>query len=139
MNIAKICMLMLTVLFLSACMSPPEGLDLSTQRLSEHGRYRVQIKPLEANVPVNKIHRWEVQVMRPGGEPVSGVKIGVDGGMPQHGHGLPTKPRVTRELGNGQYLVEGMKFNMSGWWEIKITVADTQASDKATFNLVVRS
>lgn len=138
MNFAKICMLALVALFLSACMSPPEGLDLSTQRVSEHGRYRVQVKPLEAAVPVNKIHRWEVQVTRPGGEPVANAKIGVDGGMPQHGHGLPTKPRVTRELGNGVYLVEGMKFNMSGWWEIKITVADAEASDKATFNLVVR-
>ena len=27
--------------------------------------------------------------------------------MPQHGHGLPTKPRVTRPLGNGDHLVEG--------------------------------
>lgn len=139
MDFAKIGFITLVALFLSACMSPPEGLDLSTQRATEHGRYRVQIKPLEAVVPVNKMHLWEVRVMRPGGEPVAGAKLAVDGGMPQHGHGLPTRPRVTRELGNGHYLIEGMKFNMSGWWEIKITVADKDASDKATFNLLVRS
>lgn len=139
MNFAKICMLTLTTLFLSACMSPPEGLDLATQRSTEHGRYRVQIKPLEQPVPLNKIHRWELQVSRPGGEPVTGARIGVDGGMPQHGHGLPTRPRVTKELGDGRYLVEGMKFNMSGWWEVKVAVADDNTSDKATFNLVLRN
>src|SRR4249920_3274177 len=32
-----------------------------------------------------------------------------DGGMPQHGHGLPTRPVVSRELADGTYLMEGMK------------------------------
>ena len=42
--------------------------------------------------------------------------ITVDGGMPQHGHGFPTRPRVTRDLDDGTYLLEGMKFSMTGWW-----------------------
>ena len=31
------------------------------------------------------------------GEPVDDATIGIDGGMPQHGHGLPTRPRVTSD------------------------------------------
>ena len=42
--------------------------------------------------------------------------------MPQHGHGLPTRPQVTRELADGTYLIEGMKFSMTGWWEIKLAI-----------------
>jgi hypothetical protein len=59
----------------------------------------------------------------------------VDGGMPQHGHGLPTKPLVTRQLGNGDHLVEGMKFNMGGWWVVKFRVNAAQGPDSVVFNL----
>ena len=55
--------------------------------------------------------------------------------MPQHGHGLPTKPQVTRELGNGDHLVEGMKFNMGGWWVVKFRVNAMAGSDSLVFNL----
>jgi hypothetical protein len=41
------------------------------------------------------------------GEPVENATIAVDGDMPEHGHGLPTCPQVTKYLGNGDYLVEG--------------------------------
>ena len=57
--------------------------------------------------------------------------------MPQHGHGLPTRPQVTRELADGTYLLEGMKFSMTGWWEIKLAIQSTEGSDKVTFNTVV--
>jgi hypothetical protein len=57
--------------------------------------------------------------------------------MPQHGHGLPTRPRVTREVESGTYLVEGMKFSMPGWWNIKFDIQGSQGRDKVTFNTVV--
>lgn len=57
--------------------------------------------------------------------------------MPDHGHGLPTAPRVTRHLGGGRYLVEGMRFNMSGWWRLKFTVT-VPVPDTATFNIVLK-
>ena len=34
--------------------------------------------------------------------------------MPEHNHGFPTAPRVTENLGEGDYLLEGMRFNMGG-------------------------
>ena len=57
--------------------------------------------------------------------------------MPQHGHGLPTRPQVTRESIDGTYLLEGMKFSMSGWWEIKLAIQSAEGSDNVTFNTVV--
>lgn len=63
--------------------------------------------------------------------------IKVDGDMPQHGHGLPTSPRVTKYLGNGDYLIDGMKFQMGGWWLMDLTItADTQI-DAVHFNMLL--
>jgi hypothetical protein len=66
---------------------------------------------------------------------VNVAKVAVDGGMPQHGHGLPTRPRVTRVLGGGDHLVEGMKFNMGGWWVVKFAVQADAGRDSLVFNL----
>jgi hypothetical protein len=57
--------------------------------------------------------------------------------MPQHGHGFPTQPRATRELEKGRYLLEGMKFSMPGWWEIKLKVDAAAGHDEVTFNTVI--
>ena len=57
--------------------------------------------------------------------------------MPQHGHGLPTRPQVTREVAEGTYLMEGMKFSMTGWWEIKLAIQSAEGADAAVFNTVV--
>ena len=69
------------------------------------------------------------------GRPVDDATIHVDGGMPQHGHGLPTRPRVTRALGDGLYEIEGVRFNMGGWWEFKLAISAPAGTDVVTFNL----
>ena len=71
---------------------------------------------------INRMHSWILQVESADGAPIEWAKIVVDGGMPEHDHGLPTEPRVTAELGNGEYRLDGMRFHMRGLWEIRITV-----------------
>ena len=122
----------------SGCMmfaKPPKDLDYSRTRTSEGGRYRATIHPQGDSIPQGRLHRWTVHLETASGAPVDSATMVVDGGMPQHGHGLPTKPRVTRELGNGDHLVEGMKFNMGGWWVVKFRVNATAGSDSLVFNL----
>ena len=124
---------------LTGCMlfaRPPKDLDYSRTRASEAGRYRATIRPQGDSIPQGKLQRWTLHVETTAGVPVDSGDFSVDGGMPQHGHGLPTKPRVTRELGNGDHLVEGMKFNMGGWWVVKFRVASTTAgADSVVFNV----
>lgn len=122
---------------LSACMSPPSGLNLSLDRPTAGDKYRVAIHPLAEQIAINKIHAWEIELRTPSGEAVPGARIGVGGGMPQHGHGFPTQPRVTKDLGNGRYLLEGMKFSMPGWWEIKLTVDAASGADEVKFNTII--
>jgi hypothetical protein len=130
--------LALVATLLTACMhsmKAPANLDYSRTRASEHGLYRAAIKPEGDSIPQGKLQKWTLHLVAANGSPVSAATVAVDGGMPQHGHGLPTKPRVTRELGNGDYLVEGMKFNMGGWWVVKFRVSSTVGADSLVFNL----
>jgi hypothetical protein len=122
---------------LVACATPPANLDLSLEKTSMSGRYVVSLAPPTAAPAINQMHSWTVRVKDADGSPVTGASLAVGGGMPQHGHGLPTKPRVTREIESGTYLVEGMKFSMPGWWNIKFDIRDLQGNDKVTFNTLV--
>ena len=126
-----------TMLATGGCMTPPQNLDTSLQHPSVQGRYVVTLQPPATAPAINQIHSWQVKLSSPSGVPVSHARISVDGGMPQHGHGLPTRPQVTRELADGTYLLEGMKFSMTGWWEIKLAIQAAEGADKVTFNRVV--
>ena len=123
---------------LTGCMffaKPPKELDYSRTRTSEGGLYRWTIKPQGDSIPKGKLQRWTLHLETVEGMAVDSVKIAVDGGMPQHGHGLPTKPRVTRDLGNGDHIVDGMKFNMGGWWVVKFRLDAKTGADSLVFNL----
>ena len=88
---------------------------------------------------INQMHSWRVTLATADGQPVSGARFEIDGGMPQQGPGLPTQPRVTRELGNGTYQLDGMKFSMTGWWEVKLAIDGSAGPDRVTFNTIVET
>lgn len=123
-------------LSLAGCGTPPD-LDLSLDKASAAGLYRVGLVPPAQAPAINQMHGWKVRLATADGAPVHGATFAVDGGMPQHGHGLPTQPRVTRELEGGVYALDGMKFSMTGWWEVKLAIQGPQGADKVTFNTVV--
>jgi hypothetical protein len=118
-------------------MSPPSDLDLSLSKPTEAARYVAKMAADVSPVPVGPIHTWTLTVTTPDGKPATGVTISIDGGMPQHGHGLPTAPKVTTDLGNGAHRIDGMKFSMSGWWTLTVAVDGPAGPDRATFNLVI--
>lgn len=136
-TIASFSLPLLTALALTGCMTPPADLNVALKRPTEQGKYVVTLQPPATAPAINQIHSWRVLVASPAGAPVSQARIAVDGGMPQHGHGLPTRPLIRRELVDGTYLLEGMKFSMTGWWEIKLALQTPQGPDKVTFNVVV--
>ena len=109
--------------------------DFASVRLSEQGAYRVSYKTEGATIPVGRLHSWTLHISRFDGTPVTDALVSVDGDMPEHRHGLPTRPRVTRHLGSGDYLVEGVKFQMGGWWVMEFTIASGGRSDRVRFNL----
>jgi len=115
-----------------------EELDVSTSILSDGGAFRVSYAADGKEIPLNAIHSWTVEVQTADGEPVPGAAISLVGDMPQHGHGFPTEPEVTEDLGGGKYRVEGMKFSMPGWWVVTFHVAAGDRRESASFNLYLR-
>ncbi|MEI8155394.1 MAG: FixH family protein [Burkholderiales bacterium] len=127
---------LLAILLTAACAAPAD-LDLALTHATLEKKFVVTLQPPATPAAINQIHSWRIQVASPTGVPITHARISVDGGMPQHGHGLPTRPQATQELFDGTYLLEGMKFSMTGWWEIKLAIQSTEGSDKVTFNTVV--
>ena len=125
----------LSVVFLTAPAAP--GPDLARSKNSAKGLYALSIAPEAGEPRQGELHAWVVTVNTRQGAPVEGAAISVGGGMPEHAHGLPTSPEATAYLGDGRYRIEGMKFSMPGWWQLKLGVSAPAGTDEATFNLVL--
>ena len=125
------------MLLLTSCMMfkrPPADIHAyAPTQVSASQLYRASYTPVEP-IKVGRLHRWRVEVTTLDGMPLTEAQITVDGGMPQHGHGLPTRPQVIASA-NGDLMIEGMKFNMGGWWVVRLHVDAPQGSDVITFNL----
>jgi len=103
-------------------------------RTSAARRFTATLQPDQPLRP-RPLQTVRVAIVDGDGRAVEGATLAINGGMPQHGHGLPTKPRMTQALSAGSYQVEGVRFNMGGWWEFKVTITSDRGVDTVTFNL----
>jgi hypothetical protein len=101
------------------------------------GVYRVELESPDL-LRLNTLESWVVTVTDAVGQPVVDATIAVSGGMPAHGHGLPTAPAVSVELGGGRYQLDGVKFNMTGLWVLQIDITAAAGTDTASFELDVQ-
>ena len=111
--------------------------DTSATRMSKQGRYRISYQSKTEPIPLNRIHSWTLHLETADGHAVDDAQIAIYGGMPAHKHGFPTAPRVTQSLGNGNYLVEGLKFSMAGHWELWLNIRSGGQTDKAIIHVVL--
>ena len=116
--------------------TPPASEFGTGPRTSQNGLYIVSLQDARSLAP-RKMYTIKVLVYDAETRPLSDAAIAVDGGMPQHGHGLPTRPRITKNLGAGFYELSGLRFNMGGWWELKLAITTAAGTDTVTFNLKV--
>ena len=114
----------------------PAQIDTATAQTSQQGRYRISYTPDTEPITINTLHAWTVHVATVDDQPVPDATVSVAGGMPEHNHGMPTQPQVT-PAGGGDYRVEGMKFQMPGWWTVTVVVDAGDQQDSATFNLLL--
>ncbi len=138
-TLRRLCFAILPVAALAGCSmaGPPAGLDTRLTQPSARALYVVSVRPLVTAPKMNTIHAWEVAVIDSTGSPVKDAQITFSGGMPQHGHGYPTQPRVTGVVGEGRYRLDGVKFSMSGWWAMKLALTSTLGADHVVFNTIV--
>ena len=103
---------------------------------SQRNVYKVSFVSSLEPIEINRIHSWILSISSDG-EPVSGAELTISGGMPAHDHGMPTRPRVTEELGNGKYRLEGMRFHMGGDWEVSIEIRANGKTDTVVVTLAL--
>jgi len=115
----------------------PTGPDVSRSKASENGLFVASFQPEAGAVRQGELETWLLTLKTKAGAPVEGAAIAISGGMPQHDHGLPTSPQATDYLGEGQYRIEGVKFTMSGWWQLHFAISATAGSDTVVFNVVL--
>lgn len=115
----------------------PDDLDTSTSKRSEKGLYQVSYEPTEMPVPIGSLQTWRLEVATPEGEQVRDATVTVNGDMPGHGHGLPTSPIVTAQE-DGSYLLEGLKFQMGGWWYTEFKISSPLGDDTVRFDFVLK-
>jgi len=99
---------------------------------SAAGLYRVVAEPADGKPGVGPIHIWKLTITDAAGKPVERATIAVDGGMPGHGHGLPSAPQVTAETAPGVYTLDGVKFSMTGDWQFRFAISAPAGNDTAT-------
>ena len=105
------------------------------EQSSQSDSFKLVIHPEGANYQIGQYHNWIINIKNVAGEPVNNALISIAGGMMGHGHGLPSQPVVTKVLNNGNYLIEGMLFNMSGEWTLDFHIKTPTVSDRARFNV----
>lgn len=124
--------LALSVFGIALAVQGGRGARAMEGRLSEQGRYRVALAPAQP-LEVHAWQRYMLRVERVDGTALPLRDLRVDGGMPLHGHGLPTAPRLRRGERPGELVVEGVRFNMAGAWELRVMIADEHGVDRAVF------
>lgn len=114
---------------------PPKDLDYATMKMTANNAYNVMYKSIGGQIRINRIHSWELTINDAAGQPVNDAMVTVVGDMPEHGHGLPTQPEITKVGAGGLYRVDGMKFTMPGWWVVTVSIMVDDVHDSVSFNL----
>ncbi len=129
---------LLGLTMVGAAVAGPLDRDFSLTRSTDHAQFRVSVESNVLPIPMGRIHSWRVHLTDPDGAPVRQAVMNVSGGMPQHGHGLPTQPRVVEADTPGDYLINGVRFSMTGWWVLNLAIRTPDGrADTVTFNLTL--
>lgn len=110
--------------------------DAKHEWTSENGVYALSFESSIEPIEINQMHSWVLHITADGA-PVANAKLSIAGGMPAHKHGLPTSPRVTDELSDGQYRLEGIRFHMHGQWQLSIEIIADGKADTVIVDLTL--
>lgn len=82
-----------------------------------------------ASPKVGELFQAHTQVLGPGCHgPLAAAPFALDATMPDHAHGMVTRPVHEAAPGTGNWTTKGMKFHMPGFWKVDLTAGDHKAS-----------
>lgn len=130
---AKAIRFFLTGLVLALAISPAQAANLQTQ--STPSGLQIEMQSQLQPLVINQMHGWVISLTDVQGQAVNNADITVTGGMPAHDHGLATSPRITQQLGDGQYLLQGVRFHMPGIWQLELLIQIEETTYRAQVEL----
>lgn len=101
------------------------------QQASDNGIYQAELACATTPI-IGAFQECKLRLQSQRGIPAN-LMIAVDGGMPAHGHGLPTEPQVISTDMEGEYRVEGLKYSMPGEWVLGFLLHSGSDQDKVIF------
>ena len=111
--------MMVALLLMSSLATAQQTLFVGT---SQPAGLTVSMQSELAPLALNEMHAWTIELSTREGEAVTGSSVTLDGGMPEHDHGLPTRPQVVETDQPGRYRAEGVRFHMGGDWRLNLEV-----------------
>jgi len=111
--------------------------DAWNVQMSDDGHYEITVTPALDPIALNEPHDWVVYIEDEDGEIVENAELSISGRMPIHAHGLPTSPESVGYIGEGEYRIAGMQFQMPGEWVVDLvfSIEDHQHSVKFVLTL----
>lgn len=116
----------------------PPAWTSNARVVSNGGDWVLHVVPAPNELPDNEpfeLRVWIARTEAPN-ELASGVALSVDASMPEHGHGMNRTPRISRGA-DGEFLVEGMLFHMTGHWELYFDVTAGALTERAQADVVL--
>jgi hypothetical protein len=135
--LAVCCFLGMFAFALRGVTESPAAAPLSWDKTSEQGIFAVTLDARATTVALREFLEWTVEVRDAHGDPIYPARFAIGGGMPGHGHGLPSQPRVTEHLAGGKYVISGLKFNMAGNWVLLFDIETAAATDRVSFEFQI--
>ncbi|MEM6802000.1 MAG: hypothetical protein AAF696_11395 [Bacteroidota bacterium] len=121
--------------FLACGLDPITG--TKTAALKIPGVYKGKFFYEEEKAPIQEEHSWLLYLEDGKGNKMEGAEIHVDGINYDAGRGFAKPPMVKEYLGNGHYLVEGIKFSVEGTWTMRFQVIYDGIADVLSFDIEV--
>lgn len=95
---------------------------------SARAQFNIAVRAAPEQPPPRGIVAIQYQITDEGGAPVTGLVVTVTPWMPAHGHGAPVRPTII-DQGDGLYEARGVVLYMQGRWELRTTLARTDAPE----------
>ncbi len=131
-------LLLLILLLIAAYTTQAAGSTLPDLAGSTSNGLHIEIYSELSPLRINQIHSWRIRILDANNKALSVEVLEVSGGMPEHDHGLPTQPQITKQMENGDYLLEGVRFHMQGKWLLQIDLQNNGSKDQALIDFLLQ-
>lgn len=102
---------------------------------SHNRRFRASLLPAR-DAARDDVGNWTLRIQRANGARLPHAALVMQPWMPDEPAVRRDRPRVL-DAGNGEYRVEGLRLDRSGWWNVRLGVTDSGITDSLAFNVIV--